>query len=772
MDWLADTSQWDRVGLMLLVPFPAWVTGLVIAAAVAVVVLAAKNLQGTPRALRLLALRTGAVLLAVYLYLQPAVQLEQVTRVRNHLLLLVDGSASMALQDGPDGPRRADRVADLLRRSSDDLEELAADHVVDVLRFAEDVVPTSTAAVVAAPPIDGAATGILEALEAAEEPVGGEDLAAVVLLSDGADNGLLGALPRGEALPDDLAERLTALGVPVHGLVAGDPDRFTDLAVRRVTAQPFSFLRSPMQLEATLTGVGLPRGRVRVTLERDGHPERSVTADLATGTGEAIVRFDVTPDRVGRTVWSVVAEPVPGETLLDNNRRDVVVQVIRDKVRVLQVAGRPSWDERNVRRLLKRNPNVDLISFFILRTSASQQLVPNNELSLIPFPTRELFEEQLERFDAVILQDFDYRPYQMRRYLPRISSFVRRGGALVMTGGSQSFSTGGYHGTPVAELLPVTINPPGLMETMLSTDTFPVRLTEAGRRHPVTRLSPDRAENERIWQGLPALEGVNLVREVLPHGVVLAEHPFLTLPDGSNHPVVVAGEAGEGRVLTVLTDSVWRWALPAAAEGGDPRHHLRFWNNALRWLLKDPEWKRIRIQPEQDAVFPGERVRVQVSVVDRAWQPAAGVAVEVDLRPAGGGPEGVRQVHRGPANGEGRLTLEVEGPAPGAWSVQARASLDGVVEEDSAVFLVRRTPTELEDAAIREDLLRAIARTTGGEVRRLPGASLTDLERRPPRVLRVDRRRTVELWHTPWALVLAVLLLGSEWWLRRRRGLL
>src|SRR5262249_48226219 len=137
------------------------------------------------------------------------------------------------------------------------------------------------------------------------------------------------------------------------------------------------------------------------------------------GTTNYRVNFKLQPERVGKFLYSITVPEQDGEATAENNRRDLAIKVVRDKIRVLQVVGRPSWDERFLRRLLKRNPNVDLISFFILRTPTDLALVPPPELSLIPFPTRELFTESLSTFVLVIFQNFDYRPYDMRRYLPQ-----------------------------------------------------------------------------------------------------------------------------------------------------------------------------------------------------------------------------------------------------------------------------------------------------------------------------------------------------------------
>ena len=133
-----------------------------------------------------------------------------------------------------------------------------------------------------------------------------------------------------------------------------------------------------------------------------------------------------------------------GEALASNNSQLFTVKVIRDRVRVLHVCGRPSWDQRFLRAMLRRDPNVDLVSFFILRTETDEQPWNRNELSLIPFPTYEIFEEQLQSFDLVIFQNFNYAPYGVEPYLAGIRDYVEEGGAIAMIGGDLSFASGGY----------------------------------------------------------------------------------------------------------------------------------------------------------------------------------------------------------------------------------------------------------------------------------------------------------------------------------------
>ena len=189
-----------------------------------------------------------------------------------------------------------------------------------------------------------------------------------------------------------------------------------DVAVKAVLADEFAFVRTVVRIEAVIRSTGYGPRRVLVNLSSDGQVARQKYVDLPAD-GTATVVFEVTPPRVGRYLYEVSTPVAEDEAVATNNSRAFVLRVIRDKIRVLQVAGAPSWDVRAMRAMLEDNPNVDLISFFILRTQDSISLVPSDEMSLIPFPTRELFEEQLPSFDVIILQNFEFLPYGLGDYL-------------------------------------------------------------------------------------------------------------------------------------------------------------------------------------------------------------------------------------------------------------------------------------------------------------------------------------------------------------------
>ncbi len=734
-------------------------------AALASVLLAWRGLRGEAipgRRAALVALRAVAALAALFLLAEPALRVVQTTRVRNRLAVLVDRSRSMNFPVEPGGETRVEAAARFVDGSRPGLDALATEATVEGWGFARDAWPVDLAALSRPEPATGGATDTLSALRTAAGGSGapGRRLAGVLLVTDGADTGALSTGLSGEPRAD-----LLALGVPVN-VVAVGIDAPRDLAVERVAVDDFAFVRSTLTVEATLRARGFGREDVKVLLKREGQVVAQATVQLEPGQETYKVPLSFAPDTTGTFVLTVSTPVLPGEAVAENNSRSFVLRVIRDRVRVLLVAGRPSWDERFLRGLLKQDPNVDLVSFFILRT-AGDNPGPQDQLSLIPFPVAEIFGEQLRTFDAVIFLDFAYQPYRtldIERFLPNLRAYVRGGGAFAMVGGGQSFAQGHYAGTPIADIL--AVDPAeGLGETA---EPFRPRLTPEGRRHPVTSLVPGEGANEAAWAALPPLPGLNFTSP-LPSSDgarVLLEAPTL-LSGGRPAPVVAVREVGAGRSLSVMTDGTWYWGFVAAGDGQGGRAYQRFWNGALRWLVRDPSLTPLQIQPDRPAVEPGEPLAFSVAVRGPDYGPAPGTTVTGELVAEDGRVIGRAE---GRAGSDGSARLEFP-PPPGAYRLQASAEVAGApVERGAAAVAVRASGAEDSDAAPRPELLRQIAEATGGTFTSLPRSGLPELRLREPEVVEVGRKRDEPLWDRWWYLAILAGALAGEWLLRRRFG--
>ncbi|MBA3539355.1 MAG: hypothetical protein H0T79_06975 [Deltaproteobacteria bacterium] len=756
-------APWGRLGLAL--------GGITVIAIVALSWRASRNAAPWRRA-TLIGLRTGAAVTALVVFLEPTVELRQVAREPNRIAILIDDSKSMGLAEQPNEPTRIERVRDMLAASRDTLAAWEKDHRVDYYTFSETVSATSLAAFTTQATTRGAqgkATLVRKALEYVRSRYEGRDLAGIVLISDGASTGGF-TEDSGDGAVRDF---LRTLDTRVH-TVSAARDGLKDIAVAKVMADEFAFVRTVVRIDAVIRTTGLPARQVPVTLSTDGQPLRQKLVDIPGGNREVTVTFEVTPPRVGRYVYEVSVPVVPGEAVQSNNSRSFVIRVIRDKIRVLQVAGQPSWDVRALRQMLKSNPNVDLISFFILRTQDDVSLVPNDEMSLIPFPTRELFEQQLPSFDLIILQNFEYLPYGIGDYLENIRSYVEGGGGLAMLGGSASFSSGGYYGTPVAAALPVELYGPFDPGAVLDNQKFAPALTEAGLLHPVTALRYSADDNKTMWKGLPLLEGVNLIASAKQDAVVLATHPKLKTKGGKPMPVIVAGDYGKGRSLAVTSDTLWRWGFVAAARPGDDgRQYTKFWENSMRWLIQDPDLRNLHVDSDAVEYIPNAPVRVAVRLLGRDYQPLANGAVKLVVK-RGVDPASAEVVAEASlkVGDDGTAVHELPGLQPGVYRVEGHATIGGRQVDANDIFLVREGGTELDRPLGDKATLEAIARATNGDalgaIDRLPSRLAFD----PPRIVRVDRRTDIELWSRPGLLLLVITLLGLEWLLRQRSGYL
>jgi hypothetical protein len=218
----------------------------------------------------------------------------------------------------------------------------------------------------------------------------------------------------------------------------------------------------------------------------------------------------------------------------------------------------------------------------------------------------------------------------------------------------------------------------------------------------------------------------------------------------------------------LLTDSAWHWGFPAAGGGDDARAFQRFWENAIKWLVRDPALTLLRVELDRVEYRRGQQVSVRVRALHADYTPAAGVAVSLELGAVEVGP-GARAVRADSVitGKTGEAHLELPGLGAGAYRLVARGTVDGRALVEEQTFVIRPEGRELEDVVARDDVLREIAAASGGEFRL---ASLGGPRIKEPRQIRVGKLRTIEVWSHPALLALALGLLGVEWALRRRAG--
>ncbi len=704
------------------------------------------------------ALRSCVLCAALGLLLQPTLRIRHMRHTPARIAALVDVSGSMQLGS----PSRLAGIEKLIERGHGELADFASRNEIIWYRFASGLERVESLERALEPGKDTARTDILGALIELGRDNESGSLDAVVVLSDGADTSLDKA--NEEAFDVGAAQRL---GAPVNTVAVTHARELKDLAIESVSYDNFAFSRSETPLVVTLRSTGLPDREVEAFLWQEGSIVRQEKLRLVGGRGR--LSFTIFPSSLGRHVMTVTVPPPPEDQVPENNTAHVSFEVIRDKFRVLHLAGKPSWDQRFLRQTLSSWPRIDLVSFYVLRTPYQSSIQGSAGMSLIPFPTEDLFEGHLEEFDVVIFQDFDPTTVNVDQYLDRIAKFVKEGGALVLMGGQSSFDRRSFPSAELAALFPVELLSEEESGPKLVDGTpFRPNLTDSGKRHPLTRIEDDPEKNAQTWRSLARLDGWTRVIRLTPGAVSLAEHPFDRADDGPA-PIIAVSNAGAGRSLAIATDSTWRWAFTGPMNGGPPEAHLRFWKQAMSWLTRDPELDRLRLQVRPSPVVNKDTATIDVELLDDSYGPIAGAPISSRISWIDKDGTEQTELFEGRLDDQGkyRRTWRPKHEGPHNISVDAQ---NGRMSKTKR-FLVLSRDREAGYLTPVESTLRRIADATGG-LYQLNALSWKKLERRGGETGEILSRRDIHLWNNPLAFLFVFGLLAADWLLRRRIGVL
>ncbi|MCH8158049.1 MAG: hypothetical protein IID18_09940, partial [Nitrospinae bacterium] len=542
---------------------------------------------------------------------------------------------------------------------------------------------------------------------------------------------------------------------------AGSNALFKDLAIEELDAPDFGFIHQPVRLRVTLHASNMGNKNVPLVLKEGDTVLVSRIVEVRDGQKQYPVDLEFTPGTLGKRIYSLTVPLFAGESVASNNRRDFQLKVIRDRIRILHLNGRPSWDSRFLREVLANHPKVDLLSFFILRTLGDDVAAPTSELSLIPFPTNLLFTDYLSSFDLIVFQNFRYDPFIDKRYLRNIRDFVHKGGAFMMIGGELSFHGGGYERTDIEEILPVRME--RTMQPFIG-EAFNLTREKNLLRHPILQLEKDDAANAEAWETLPELNGINAGLKPRKGAHVLASF----VKNNKTYPILVAGKVGQGRSLVLATDSSWNWNFRRVGEGGSGRHYYKFWNNLIAWLTDDPETRLLQLETDKERYEEGEDVLIRVRLLEEDYNPAVGVEVRLTIKTRSGPVK--TETLKTDGNGEVRHQWMPE--QEGFYSVRAEAEVGGEKREAELGFALFSETAEFQKPWVNETLLKRMAEVTGGKYEVLTAE--TDLSRlrfENPEVEVKTHSKSISLWDNWWTYGLILGFLLIDWFTRRKSGL-
>jgi hypothetical protein len=520
-------------------------------------------------------------------------------------------------------------------------------------------IPNLDVRVVEAGVADGETDGtrLFSALGAALADVPPDRIAGAFLITDG----------RVHDVPADAA----ALGfnAPLHALVTGVRNE-RDRRVVLTTAPRFGIVGQQQTIAFRVEDQGVGPSTARIAVRRDG--EQIETRNVATNTN---VRVQIPIPHAGPNIVEIEASPLENELTQINNRAVVSIDGVRDKLRVLLVSGEPHAGERTWRNLLKSDASVDLVHFTILRPPEKQDGTPINELSLIAFPTRELFQQKIGEFHLIIFDRYARQGVLPIIYFDNIARYVREGGAVLIAAGPDYASPTSLWRTPLDVVLPA--EPSGKMiET-----PFHARLSDIGKRHPVTRALEGASAEPPHWS-----RWFRLVDAKVGQGSSVMEGP-----DGK--PLLVLAREGEGRVALLLSDHIWLWAR--GFEGGGP--HLDLLRRLSHWLMKQPDL-------EEEALRLAARGR-DLTIERQTMS------------------ENVEPVTVTTPSGENRIVTLTQAE-PGLWRGSTPANELGLwrATDGKLTTLVNVgpvNPREFAEVTSSTEVLRPLSVATGGDARRL-----------------------------------------------------
>ncbi|MEO4001382.1 hypothetical protein [Mesorhizobium sp. CAU 1732] len=467
----------------------------------------------------------------------------------------------------------------------------------------------------------------------------------------------------------DVPAQLESMHAPLHVLVTGDEDEM-DRRIRFEKAPRFGIVGRPLDMTYRVLATDAESGPVTVRVLVNGE---QVSVEQAVVGEETPLQF-VLPN-AGRNIVELAIETAPGELTDTNNRTIAVVDGIRENLRVLLVSGEPHAGERTWRNLLKSDASVDLVHFTILRPPEKQDGTPINELSLIAFPTRELFVERINDFDLIIFDRYQHRDVLPILYYDYIAEYVENGGALLIAAGPEYAGSQSISRTPLMSALPAM--PTG----NVIEEAFYPRLTELGQRHPVTRGLEGSAAEPPQWS-----RWFRLIDIENPTGEVVMDGP-------GDRPLLVLNRKGEGRVGMLLSDQGWLWAR--GFEGGGP--HVSLYRRMAHWLMKEPELEEERLTAE------GRGMTLDIARQTMSEDPGQATVIS---------PSGQTLNVTLSATSPGLFTGSVETDEIGLYQI-------GNGDLTALAHVGPINAPEFQDTVSTTEVLRPTAEATGGSVRRL-----------------------------------------------------
>jgi uncharacterized membrane protein len=696
-------------------------------------------------------LRMVALTVLLFCLFRPSLIVRAAVPQQNVVAVVLDDSRSMQIPDWGGRPRGEFIKEQFGGPESPLLKALSDRFLVRVFRFSSTAGRIES---VNAMTFNGSQTRLGTALDGAREELAGLPVSGVVLVSDGADTS--------EASLSDALLGLKAEKLPVYTVGVGSAQLPRDVQIDRVST-PRSVLKdASLLLDVVVTQTGYAGRTVTVDVEDEGRIVGSEQVRLPADGSPATVRVRAAASEAGPRLFRFRVAPQPDEVVSQNNVREAVIQVRDVREKILYFEGEPRFEMKFVRRAVADDQNLQLV---VLQRTADNKFLrlgvdgPDELFGGFPKTRDELFS-----YRAIILGSVEAGAFSGDQ-LQMIAEFVdRRGGGLLMLGGARAFGEGGYGGTPVADALPLAIDP----RTRASEPAELARLlltpTRAGQGHAATQIAANEAASANRWRELPQVTSVNAPLEPKPAATVL-----LTGTDerGRSQPVLTWHQYGRGKSVALTLQDTWQWQMHANVPLEDQTHE-NFWRQMLRWMV-DGVPHMVEARTTTERVEPGEAVTVEATILDKSYVELNDASVTARVMRPNGATLDVPLEWTGERDGLYRGTFV--STEAGTYEVAVDSSKGSAILGSGVTYL-RAGPSDAEyfDPTMHEGPLRRIAEETSGRFYTPESAAglAEDVRYAGRGVTSVEER---ELWNMPIILIALIGFVCAEWGYRRAVGL-
>ena len=731
-----------------------------------------------------------------------------------HLSVLVDTSRSMELVDIPTDEIPKSRLSQVNQLLSDvpgkflqTLRDRFEVHLYPFDTRLHQSVPLAQDVGSEMPEFEpeGALTDMGGAIQAATATWKGQQTAGVVLITDGGHNS--GQFP---------LAAITELEVPVYTIGVGAVEPPKDIQVQHVDYAPIAYTNHESIIRVNVTQTGYTGKTTRLSLREvkgntlidaetltfGANSETSIIPPVentqANTTTKRVVELKLTPQTEGSFQYTVALPALDGELTEANNQKTFSVKVVKAKLNVFYLEGRPRWDYTFLKRALDRDPDIEA-TYAILSRSKSRQMPTDTAIKRLDgyypqaIPTSETirFPEtpaELSKYDVLILGDLGEAHLTKAQQLAIVDFVEMQGKPIIFFSSRNTLGANGLRNTELAQLLPIDIPARGCR---IQNTEFTVQLTQSGAFHPILQMGEGQSaqrsgiavpvrNNATVWQNLP----VSLSRSF--SGFHLRGGATVLMENEKRTPILMLQRAGLGKSLLIATEGLWNWDF-GVKTFKDSRYrsiYPRFWAQVLRWMATDTDDEKLYLSTDAATYTIGDTAKVTAYLYSETYQRQTDATVQIEVVPPEGTPfrlqirnvtehaNGVASQQRATSDIGNLYTAQFELLQKGTYRIQAVGKSGNLtLGEDQIDIYAHPQLAELESPQLNETLLKELAEQTGGAYFAIADAgSLPANVAKVQNPIFVDAER--ELWAHPLILIAVVGLLGTEWFLRKRIGLI